>query len=323
MNDRPLDSPRLDAEARSYAKAIALRFVKDDVTAADDIAQDAMLLAHRHLASYRGDARFSTWLYRVTTTAALMHLRRSRRRCREVLAPTDDASWLEALPGRAPSGEATAPPASSAPGPAASIAWAPATARSSRCATAWASPKPRSRARPACRSPRSRPALTAPSSPPDARAQTSTAPCPLAHGDGQGPGIPGRSRWHSGRISRRCPPSRRARRCPMLPTFLLPVLAALATPARPASPPSVVAAYLAPGAVVFDLDRGEQLTVVLDDDGRATRAVRGRRRTGLAPADAPTLPTSIERIDLTVDHAAVIVRGDGRAVRVRLVREAG
>jgi hypothetical protein len=109
----------------------------------------------------------------------------------------------------------------------------------------------------------------------------------------------------------------------MLPTFLLPVLAALATPARPASPPSVVAAYLAPGAVVFDLDRGEQLTVVLDDDGRATRAVRGRRRTGLAPADAPTLPTSIERIDLTVDHAAVIVRGDGRAVRVRLVREAG
>jgi RNA polymerase sigma-70 factor (ECF subfamily) len=108
MNDRPLDSPRLDAEARSYAKAIALRFVKDDVTAADDIAQDAMLLAHRHLASYRGDARFSTWLYRVTTTAALMHLRRSRRRCREVLAPTDDASWLEALPGRAPSGEATA-----------------------------------------------------------------------------------------------------------------------------------------------------------------------------------------------------------------------
>ena len=51
MNDRPLDTPRLDAEARSYAKAIALRFVKDDTAAADDIAQDAMLLAHRHLGS--------------------------------------------------------------------------------------------------------------------------------------------------------------------------------------------------------------------------------------------------------------------------------
>lgn len=109
----------------------------------------------------------------------------------------------------------------------------------------------------------------------------------------------------------------------MLPTFLLPVLAALATPARPASPPSVVAATLAPGAVVFDLDRGEQLTVVLDDDGRATRAVRGRRRTGVAGPDAPSLPATIERIDLTVDRTAVIVHGDGRAVRVRLDSEAG
>jgi hypothetical protein len=58
-----------------------------------------------------------------------------------------------------------------------------------------------------------------------------------------------------------------------------------------------------------------------------TGARRARSADAAAPgsprADAPTLPTSIERIDLTVDHAAVIVRGDGRAVRVRLVREAG
>jgi len=106
MNDRPLDVPRLDAEARSYAKAIALRFVKDDASAADDIAQDAMLLAHRHLGSFRGDARFSTWLYRVTTTAALMHLRGKRRRSREVLATTEDATpWIETLAGRGPSSE--------------------------------------------------------------------------------------------------------------------------------------------------------------------------------------------------------------------------
>ena len=88
MNDRPLDTPRLDAEARSYAKAIALRFVKDDTAAADDIAQDAMLLAHRHLGSYRGDARFSTWLYRVTDEGA--------------------TAWIEALATRAPSSEALA-----------------------------------------------------------------------------------------------------------------------------------------------------------------------------------------------------------------------
>jgi RNA polymerase sigma-70 factor, ECF subfamily len=106
MNDLRNGPPRLDAEARSYARSIAMRFVKDDVSAADDIAQDAMLLAHRHLASFRGDARFSTWLYRVTTTAALMHLRRQRRRSREVLATADaPTAWIETIASRAPSAE--------------------------------------------------------------------------------------------------------------------------------------------------------------------------------------------------------------------------
>ena len=99
-----LDDRRLDARARQYARAIALRFVKDD-DAADDVAQEAMLLAHRHLASFRGDSAFSTWLYRVTTTAALMFLRRQRRLSREVPASVerDDGggAWIDNLPGHA------------------------------------------------------------------------------------------------------------------------------------------------------------------------------------------------------------------------------
>jgi RNA polymerase sigma-70 factor (ECF subfamily) len=96
----------LDARARHYARAIALRCVKDD-DAADDVAQEAMLLAHRHMGSFRGDSAFSTWLYRVTTTAALMYLRRQRRRSREVPASAsadhDDGagSWLDNLPAPA------------------------------------------------------------------------------------------------------------------------------------------------------------------------------------------------------------------------------
>jgi RNA polymerase sigma-70 factor (ECF subfamily) len=71
--------------ARAYARSIAMRYVRDEHDA-DDVAQDAMLLAHRYRDSFRGDSRYSTWLYRVTATAALMFLRKQRRYAREVPA---------------------------------------------------------------------------------------------------------------------------------------------------------------------------------------------------------------------------------------------
>lgn len=105
--DGPVAFPRLDGKTRAYVRAIALRIVKDE-HAADDVAQDALLLAHRHRASFRGQARFSTWLYRVTTTAALMHLRRARRWSREVTvtAADDDApTWIETRPDPSPAAD--------------------------------------------------------------------------------------------------------------------------------------------------------------------------------------------------------------------------
>ena len=102
-------APRLDGACRAYARAIALRMVKDE-HAADDVAQDAMLLAHRHRDSFRGQARFSTWLYRVTTTAALMYLRRQRRWSREVTpAATEDdgPAWIETRPDPGPATDAS------------------------------------------------------------------------------------------------------------------------------------------------------------------------------------------------------------------------
>lgn len=77
-------SPVLGDLERNYVFAIAMKYVKDEEAAAD-IAQEALLLAHRHRDSFRGDSRFSTWLYRIATTTALMHLRKKRRRAREVL----------------------------------------------------------------------------------------------------------------------------------------------------------------------------------------------------------------------------------------------
>ena len=72
-------SPILGAAERSYCFAIAMKYMRD-LHDAEDVTQDALLLAHQRQRSFRGDARYSTWLYRVVSTTALMHLRKARRR---------------------------------------------------------------------------------------------------------------------------------------------------------------------------------------------------------------------------------------------------
>lgn len=44
---------------------------------AEDVTQEVFLQLHRKLKTFRGDAAFTTWLYRLTVNAALMHLRKS------------------------------------------------------------------------------------------------------------------------------------------------------------------------------------------------------------------------------------------------------
>jgi RNA polymerase sigma-70 factor (ECF subfamily) len=54
-------------------------------TDAADVLQDTFLQIYRHLPTFRGDARFSTWIYRVATNASLMHRRARARRPAESL----------------------------------------------------------------------------------------------------------------------------------------------------------------------------------------------------------------------------------------------
>jgi RNA polymerase sigma-70 factor (ECF subfamily) len=62
---------------RAYRLALYLSGNPSD---AEDIVQEAFLRVFTHLASFSRRARFTTWLYRVVTNAALMHKRTARRR---------------------------------------------------------------------------------------------------------------------------------------------------------------------------------------------------------------------------------------------------
>jgi RNA polymerase sigma-70 factor (ECF subfamily) len=62
---------------------LACRMVGHDDAA--DVMQEAFLSVYRDLASFRHASRFSTWLYRIVTNAALMHRRARIRRPAESL----------------------------------------------------------------------------------------------------------------------------------------------------------------------------------------------------------------------------------------------
>ena len=53
---------------------------------AEDIAQEAFLRVHRGLVGFKGDARFSTWLYRITFNLCTDWLRRNHRPGRRPVA---------------------------------------------------------------------------------------------------------------------------------------------------------------------------------------------------------------------------------------------
>jgi RNA polymerase sigma-70 factor (ECF subfamily) len=57
---------------------LARRLVSDDEDARD-VVQDAYLRAYRSLGRFRGDAQFTTWLYRITANCASTHLGKRRR----------------------------------------------------------------------------------------------------------------------------------------------------------------------------------------------------------------------------------------------------
>jgi RNA polymerase sigma factor (sigma-70 family) len=71
---------------QSAVRSTLRRLTAGNDALADDLAQETFLLAYRNLKSFRHEARFSTWLYRIAANAFFAD---ARKRKEELLGDTD------------------------------------------------------------------------------------------------------------------------------------------------------------------------------------------------------------------------------------------
>jgi RNA polymerase sigma-70 factor (ECF subfamily) len=74
------DSSAFDELARRYAGRVfhLTRRILGDADEAEDALQETFLSAYRGLPRFKREAKFSTWIFRIATNAALMRLRKRR-----------------------------------------------------------------------------------------------------------------------------------------------------------------------------------------------------------------------------------------------------
>ena len=73
---------------QSSVRACLRKLTAGNHALADDLSQETFVLAWRNLKSFRQEARFSTWLYRIATNCWLAD---ARKRKEELLGDRDDA----------------------------------------------------------------------------------------------------------------------------------------------------------------------------------------------------------------------------------------
>ena len=79
----------LVTENQTKVYRLALRILKNEADA-EDAAQEAFLKAYTSLADFRGDSRFSVWLYRLTNNICIDMLRKNTRAVIVSLQTEDD-----------------------------------------------------------------------------------------------------------------------------------------------------------------------------------------------------------------------------------------
>ncbi len=80
---------------RYQDKAFRLAFsLMKNESDAQDVVQEAFLNVYRKLDTFKGESQFGSWMYRVVVNAALMRLRKKKRRS-EVHVDDEDAEFRE------------------------------------------------------------------------------------------------------------------------------------------------------------------------------------------------------------------------------------
>jgi len=71
----------------NYSKVVrlCLGYVNGDEALAKDLAQEVFIKVWQHLASFRGEAQISTWIYKIAVNSCLLFLRNQKKFRKKVL----------------------------------------------------------------------------------------------------------------------------------------------------------------------------------------------------------------------------------------------
>jgi RNA polymerase sigma-70 factor (ECF subfamily) len=76
---------------QSTVRGLLRQLTRTDIALADDLAQETFIRAYRNIRSFRGEARFSTWLYRIAYNC----FRENARKRKEVVGVDEELLQTE------------------------------------------------------------------------------------------------------------------------------------------------------------------------------------------------------------------------------------
>jgi RNA polymerase sigma-70 factor (ECF subfamily) len=76
---------------QSSVRGLLRQLTRTDIALADDLGQETFIRAYKHIRSFRGEARFSTWLYRIAYNC----FREDARKRKEVVGVDDEQLQTE------------------------------------------------------------------------------------------------------------------------------------------------------------------------------------------------------------------------------------